>query len=67
MGFTLNSILQKLHILIGLVLVQNIISNNEDEGEKDYDTRSCLKNVYEGSPLILAEQRRHGPLDAFLR
>ena len=42
MGFTLNSILQKLHILIGLVLDQNIVSNNEneheDEDEKDYDT-----------------------------
>jgi len=36
-----------------LILVQDIASNNEDENEhdKDYDTRSYLKNVDQGSPL----------------
>jgi hypothetical protein len=51
------------------IRVQDTVSNNENENEdeKDYDTRSCLKNVYQGSRLILAGQRRHGPLDAFFR
>ena len=49
-----------------LILVQDIASNNENEHDKDYDIRSYLKNVDQGSPLwrgnpphILAD---HGPL-----
>jgi len=35
----LNQHISKTHILIMLVRVQNIVSNNENESEKDYDAR----------------------------